>query len=930
MQTSTKLILVSFLLLFSSLLFAQKNAIISGKIIEKITGETVIGATVSIQHSSIGTQTDIEGNFKLTVPPGNYTLDIRYVGYDPGVVQVEAKSNQVSTVEFALEQGKETSLKEVVVTATASKTSDVVMYIEVKKSPYIASGITSSEIRKTPDRTVGDILKRVTGASIQEGKFVIIRGMNDRYNAGYLDGALLSSTESDRKAFAFDFIPANLIDNLSIIKAGSPDLIGDFGGGVILINSKSVPDRLSQSISIGAQFHSLTTFKPFEQSKSYPSEELNFISKERAIPTFEENTLKLSTSFPTAADKIRLGEISKKFNNDWSRSTVTAVPNARFAYSLGFPIQLSGQNKMGVIFALNYANTRRLSENGINTFDGAGQVSGFKDNAFLRNINTGGIFNINFIGRSTQINFRNLVNINSDQNTISRTGTGNFGDALTVQNTANLYNYNRLYNGIFSMKQLIGDSILTISASASYSNVHREVPDYRIVSYTKTPDFENYQLALGDFFNSSTGRFESKLDEDIYGGNIDLSKKFKTRTLRTEIKTGYFYQDRSRAFSARSFVYSGAPDELTLDPAKDLGSSNIDPTRLFLVEKSSDDLSFYDGKSIMNAAYLMADQNYRNIFRVVYGVRYENIDLRVDNHKINMNIADIKQTAILPSVNFTYYLTPKTNVRGSFFSSVNRPEFRELAPFSFFVFEKNAEIKGNSSLKIAELQNFDFRYEFYPSGGQMISIGGFYKSIDHPIELSLDVTQPFTTFTFTNEKSAKIYGVEFELKKKLDFIRVLNMFQDMAVYTNISLIKSKLEFNPGSQAKADRPLQGQSPYIINARLQYENPDNGWSWNFSFNRVGRRIAFVGVDPKFGDTRQDIYEAPRSVLDFQIGKTIKNINIKLTIGDILHNNLVFYQDADHDGKYTSVADHGKDRLMYIFKNGYSTSLAFNYTF
>lgn len=303
--------LVLFLTLFSSFLFAQKNAIISGKVIDKLTGETVIGATVNIEGTSAGTVTDIEGNFKLTVVPGNYTLTIRYVGYDAGAVKVEAKANQVVTVEYAMEEGKETSLKEVVVTATASKTSDVVMYIEVKKSPYIASGITSSEIRKTPDRTVGDILKRVTGASIQEGKFVIIRGMNDRYNAGYLDGALLASTESDRKAFAFDFIPANLIDNLSIVKAGSPDLIGDFGGGVILINSKSVPDRFSQSISIGAQFHSLTTFNAFEQSKSYPSEEFNFIGKERAIPTFDENALKLSTSFPTAADKMRLGEISK-------------------------------------------------------------------------------------------------------------------------------------------------------------------------------------------------------------------------------------------------------------------------------------------------------------------------------------------------------------------------------------------------------------------------------------------------------------------------------------------------------------------------------------------------------------------------------------------------------------------------------------------
>ncbi|MEP6796268.1 MAG: TonB-dependent receptor [Saprospiraceae bacterium] len=929
-MTSHKLILVFFLSLASSFMVAQKNAIISGKVIDKLTSETVIGATVNIEGTSAGTVTDIEGNFKLTVVPGNYTLIIRYVGYDAGSVKVEAKANQVATVEYAMEEGKETSLKEVVVTATAERSSDVVMYIEVKKSPYIASGITGSEIRKTPDRTVGDILKRVTGASIQEGKFVIIRGMNDRYNAGYLDGALLSSTESDRKAFAFDFIPANLIDNLSIVKAGSPDLIGDFGGGVIIINTKSVPDKLVQSISLGAQYHSLTTFNDFEQFKSYPSEELNFINKSRAIPSFEENALKLSTSFPSAAEKMRLGDISKKFNNDWSRSTVTAVPNARFAYSLGFPIQLSSSSKLGVMFAVNYANTRKISENGINTFDGSGQVSGFTDKAYLRNINTGGIFNINYIGQSTQINFRNLVNVNSDFNTISRTGTGNFNDVLTVQNTANLLNYNRLYNGILSMKQLIGDSILTINASASYSNVHREVPDYRIASYTKTPDFDNYRLAIGDFFNSSTGRFESKLDENIYGATVELSKKFKSRTMRTEIKSGYFYQDRSRSFSARSFVYNGAPDELTLDPAKDLGPGNIDATKLYLVEKSSDDLAFYEGQSTMNAVYLMADNNYRNKIRAVYGVRFEDIDLKVSNHKINKTIADIKQMSFLPSLNLTYYLSQKTNVRGSYFSSVNRPEFRELAPFSFFVFEKNAEIRGNSDLKIATLQNFDFRYEFYPKGGQLISIGGFYKSIANPIELSLDVTQPFTTFTFTNEKSAKIYGLEFELKKKLDFINVFNLFQNISVYSNISLIKSKLDFNPGSQAKADRPLQGQSPYIFNARLQYENPDNGWSWNFSFNRVGRRIAFVGVDPKFGDTRQDIYEAPRSVVDFQLGKTINNINIKLTIGDLLHNNLIYYQDANHDGKYTAVADHGTDRLMYVFTNGYTTSLAFNYTF
>jgi hypothetical protein len=929
-KSGMKLFLVLIIPLITSFTLAQnggiKEGIISGKIIDKTNGEALIGATIQLEGTTKGAVTDIEGKFKLEVEPGNYTLTIRYIGYEPGLVKVETKPNDIVHVEFAMEEAKATALNEVVVAATVERSSDVFMNIELKKAAFIASGITASEIRKTPDRTVGDILKRVTGASIQEGRFAIIRGMNDRYNAGYLDGALLSSTESDRKAFAFDVVPANLIDNLMIIKAGSADLSGDFGGGVIKINTKSVPDKLVQNISIGAQYHSTTTFNDFKQTKIYGGEDFNFISDQRKIPVFADGALKLSSTFPTNDEKIRLAGISKTFNNDWSSSTISASPNTRLAYSIGFPIQLSNANKLGIIMALNYTNTRKISESTVNTFDGSGQVSAFNDKSFMRNITTGGIFNINYIGSGTQVNFHNLLNINSDNNTIVRSGLGNVSDYLLIQNTANLINYNRLYNGIVSLKQLVGDSLFVLQSSLSYSNVHREVPDYRIVSYTKLPEFDSYQLALGDFFNSSTGRFVSNLDEHLYGGTFELSRQIRSSKIRTELKAGYFYQSRYRDFSSRSFVYGGASGELTLDPAVDLGNKNIGADKLFLIEKTSNDLAFYKGKSVINAFYGSVDQSYFNKLRAIYGLRFEDIDLNVDNQKIQTSIAHIKKMSLLPSVNLTYALNVKTNLRASYFSSVNRPEFRELAPFAFYVFDKNAEIRGNKDLKIADLQNFDLRYEFYPQGGQLISIGGFYKSIQNPIELSLDITQPFTTFTFQNEKSAKIYGVEFEFKKKLNFIRGLDIFQDLAIYSNLSLIKSQLDFNAGSQAKSDRPLQGQSPYIINARLQYENPDNGWSCNIGLNRVGRRIAFVGVDPNYGNTRQDIYEAPRTVVDLQVGKTFKNINVKLTIGDLLHNDLIYYQDVNSDGVFNA----STDRRMYIYSNGSATNLSLSYVF
>jgi len=927
----SKIVLLLILAFMSSFTYGQKNGIISGKIIDKTSGETLIGATVQLEGTDIGSVTDFEGNFKLTTAPGNYIIIVRYFGYETANISVEVKPDDITYVEYAMGEAEALALQQVVVTATADRSSDVFMNIELKNAAYIASGITASEIRKTPDRTVGDILKRVTGASIQDGKFVIIRGMNDRYNAGYLDGALLSSTESDRKAFAFDVVPANLIDNLVILKTGAPDLIGDFGGGIIKINTKAVPDRLIQNITIGGQYNSITTFKEFEQYKFYSGEKLNIISSERDLPVFEEGAMKLSSTFPTQADKERLGGISKDFNNDWSSTNTNAALSPRIAYSIGFPIQLNSKNKLGVIMALSYNNTRRITEGAVNTYDGSGQVSGFYDRTNNLNVNSGGIFNVNYLGPKTQLNFRNLLNITTDFNTIFRTGTGNFSDALTVQNTANVINYNRLYNGILSLKQLVGDSLFLLNASLSYSNVHREVPDYRIASYTQTPDFPEYRLAIGDFFNSSTGRFVSDLNENLYCGTIDFSKKFGNSNLRTEIKGGLFYQARDRDFSGRSFVYHGYPDELTLDPAVDLGQNNIDPSRLYLIEKTSDDLAYYHGESTLSAYYIVADQSFNSRLRAVYGLRVEDMDIAVTNQKINSAIADIQQTSLLPSVNLTYSLSATTNLRGSYFASVNRPEFRELAPFSFFVFEKNAEIRGNPDLEIATLNNFDLKYEFYPKGGELISLGGFYKYIENPIELSLDVSQPFTTFTYQNELSATIYGLEFELKKRLDFISHSGFFKDLAVYGNLALIKSELTFKEGSQAKQDRPLQGQSPFIINARLQYENPDNGWSWNVSLNTIGRRIAFVGVDPAFGDTRQDIYEAPRTVIDMQVGKTFNNINIKLTLGDLLHNDFVYYQDGDQDGKFTSPDDPASgDRVMYLTNVGYTTTLSLSYTF
>ncbi len=917
--------------LFSNLLAQNKPGTIAGKIIDKASGEALIGATVMVEGSDNGTVTDIEGNFTLELNPGTFILVCSYVSYQNEKVQVVAKSGEVTNLNLTMQESV-SALDEVVIVATVEKSSALALLTERKNSPQVSDGISADLIRKTPDRTTSDVLKRVTGASIQDGKFAIIRGMNDRYNAGYLDGALLPSTEADRKAFAFDVVPASLLDNLQIIKAGSPDLVGDFGGGVIKINTKAVPTELTQVISIGAQTHSLTTFKDFFQFKRYSGEGLNFISSKRDIPNFDENGLRSSSLFPNAAQKQQFAGITQNFNNDWSNETSSAAPNGRFSYSLGFPVKFGNNRKMGVIFALNYANTRKYADGVINTFDGAGQVSNFNDKIYQQNISTGGLLNISYVAGKTQISFRNLFNANQDNNTIRRSGVSNISDNVLVRNFANIINYNGLYNSILSFKRVFGDNDFTISASANYSNISRKIPDYRIVNYSNVDpasEPENYFIAPGDFFNTSSGRFFSDLSENLSGANIEIAKALKGKSkTKTELKLGGFYQNRDRRFESRNFVYNGISASNTQNPATDLGSGAIAGDKLYLLEKTSDDLAYYTGESNLTAIFGMADQKFADKLRAVYGLRYESINIDVRNQKVNTDVATLKQNVVLPSINLSYSLTEKANIRAAYYSTVNRPEFRELAPFAFYVFDRNAEIKGNKALEIATLNNYDLRLEIYPSGSQVISVGGFYKTIKNPIELSIDITQPFTTFTYQNEESANIYGLEFEVRKNLEFIDGKaegGFFSNMVFFSNLALIKSELTFEEGSFAKQGRPLQGQSPYVINVGLQYENARNGWFASAVLNRVGRRIAFVGVDPQFGDTRQDIYENPRTVIDLQVGKNIGKLNVKLTAGDVLRKNLLFYQDADDSKNFNEL-----DRTMFRFTNGSTTALALSYTF
>jgi outer membrane receptor protein involved in Fe transport len=326
--------------------------------------------------------------------------------------------------------------------------------------------------------------------------------------------------------------------------------------------------------------------------------------------------------------------------------------------------------------------------------------------------------------------------------------------------------------------------------------------------------------------------------------------------------------------------------------------------------------------TILNAGYLQFDNEFGKYVRVVWGARVEDFDQLIGSPKqSDPRHVHSRVTDVLPGVNLTIKASQKTNIRLSGSQTVVRPEFRELSPFAFYDFELNAQVQGNQNARRTKVTNADIRYEYYPAAGELFTIGGFYKHFNDPIEYYFNRTGPATTtFNIQNSDEAEAYGAELEFRKKLDFIGMKNFIFS----GNLSYIYSKVK----DTISLSRPLQGQSPYLINFGLQYDHLESGWAATLLFNQIGKRILFVGnVDIP------EIWENPRPLLDFQIAKKLMKdkAEIRLNISDILNRPAYFYHDLNGDDKYSTDTPGKTNDALAISRNyGTNVNIIFAYTF
>ena len=912
---------------FVILSFAQTEKL-SGKILNK-KNEPVVGATIQIEGSSKGTSSDVDGNFSVSLSVGKkHTLVISSVNYETKTItDVEVVTGQVNELQILLIESTKNTLTGVTVTATSSsarKETAASLISFQKNTNTVASVISAETIRRSPDKNTGDVLKRIPGASVQEGKYLVVRGLSDRYNQAMLNGILLSSTEPDRKTFSFDLFPAAVIDNIIMNKAFVPELPGEWAGGLIQIQTREIPTSDFLNIQIGTGFNSETIGKNFYQADGGKLDWLGVDDGTRALPT-EDFPVKSKFALLTPQE---LNDYGKQFRNEWTSTTGNAPLNNTFQLNGGFTGTLF-KKKVGGILGINYnQNNRHLQfDNAIIGNNQGDHEVQFSNEKYSRDVLAGALANFSIqLNNNNRISFKNIINVNTSDFTIRRLGKDyilgpGYGDNVKAEEIG--FRQNTFFN-----TQLIGEHNISkwgvrFKWYGGFNILDQYIPDQRRLYYTQDgsdPNALYYALLAAGASQKSGSIFYSFLNDYIYNAGGDLTKSFKWRGHTQSIKGGYLFQVKDRLFDSRPFFINTLSNSIKLLPPDQIfAPENFTNINTGLQFGELNGISFrYMANTIMNAGYIQFDNQFSKSLRVIWGLRVEDFDQLVGSVKTSdPRHVHSRVTDFLPGVNITFKPNDKANLRLSGSQTVVRPEFRELSPFAFYDFELNAQVVGNNKVRRTKITNADLRYEVYPRSGELITLGVFFKHFDDPIEYYFNRTGPATnTFNVANTNVATGWGAEFEFRKKLDFIN--DALKNFTLTGNLSYIYSRVE----DTVALDRPLQGQSPYLINAGLQYDIEKIGFSSTVLFNQVGRRILFVG-----DKSVPDIWENPRALLDIQLAKKIlKNKGeIKVNISDIFNRRAYFYHDLDNNEKYKSTSSD----VLAISRN-YGTNFSFTFAY
>ncbi len=938
---------VSFLL-FSLSVIAQSGTI-SGIIKDEASGEAIIGANVVIVGTTQGASTNLDGEYSINnVKPGVYNIRVSYVAYNDKTIE-SVQVGQGSDVNLNIGITENIAeLEGIVITGVRDVSTDLSVIKAVRGSMQVVSGISAQSISRTMDSDAAQVVKRVPGVTVLGDRFIVIRGLNERYNQMLLHGVVAPSMESDVRSFSFDVMPSNIIDQMLIFKSPSPDLSGDFSGGLVKVYTKSIPEETSTILDVSTGYRTGTSMRSFMGQRRRSWHLFGFNDGADDLPANFPDNLAATSLTPQEIE-----DAGRSLPNNWREQEYNSGLDYKVSATHFFRKNLGKKNmQLGNITSLQYSNAKTIFNSVNRSYeaylfdqDRFDLRYDFDDVEYSQELSLSAIHNWAWrINESNTIEFKNLFNRLTSHDFIDR-----YGNQIAQSFLQNRFSFFNEYRGVYS-GQLIGNHAFFKDATkvewiAGYGSSFNELPDYRryIVNISDEETQEGQLFIPRGQTPNFFGKFYSEMNEQILTGTASIEHKFnntKETWFKPTVKTGFYVERRNREFAARNLGFRRTnnaefnTDLLNVTVEELFRPENINSTDGIRIGENFTVNNFYEATNELTAYYLSLNIPL-NKFNLFGGLRVEeNVQKlqspagRFEEGTTTPPIQPviIDQVNYLPSVTLAYNISKKMVVKGVFGRTINRPEFREIAPFGFYDFLFDATITGNQFLTNATIDNYDLRWEYYPSSVESISIAFFYKDFNNPIEkLYGNFGSEQTNFLYFNTESAYARGIEIDVRKSLTGLIRSEIVNNISLMANASFVDSQVtlgeDLSELLRAK-DRPMQGQSNIIVNTGIFYDDPKRSFQINALYNVIGRRILFVGA----GEI-PDTYEMPRNVIDLSVKKGItKKLTAKFGIKDLLNQEFLLLQDGNEDG----VFDRKVDQIFRRFFPGTSYSLGLNYQF
>jgi len=909
-----KVLFIAFVLHFPFLLMSQTG--IKGRVLDKENREVLEGAAVYIPEIHRGTYADAEGYLEFdNLSPGTYTLICSYISYRRDtLLNIEVQAGKYTRLEFLMENLNRSGVEEIQIIEVRSRASEASLVTDLRESDQVVSGVSSEQIRKGADRDAAEVIRRLPGVTLTDDRFVMIRGLNERYNRVLLNGGPAPGSEADSKAFSFDMIPSGLINRLMITKTASPEFPADVAGGIISIETQTMPNENTLQAGYSSGARQYTTGQDFLGYTGSGTDFLGYYQGIRSMPSW----------FPRHLNEVRnpeyLGTVSRALPNTWATQTHTALPDQRMNLTYAHRFSLKKWT-LGMTQGLTYSNTSahtKIDRYNYNAYNietrQSDTIYHYTDYQYNRNVRTGLLSNWALLSpRGHMFQFRNLVNQSGLNQTTLRTGR-NLEEGSDVRNYSLVWQQRSLYSTQLAGQHPVYGKYLKADWQLGYAFTDRREPDVKRVRTIRplgAPDTTPYQIVLAPTASTlDAARFFSWSKEDVYATQANLEYLFSPLSGKksARLKSGIWTEHTSRDFSARWMSYKKGNvagfnhNILQQDLETVFSPENMDLVKGLVLTEGTNPSDAYTASNQNLATYISSFIPLSDRFHIQGGLRAEYNRQQLISRDYNNSPVEVDniQMLWLPSGGITGKISNVMFVRLMGGLTVNRPEFRELAPFAYYDFAFNNVLYGNPELKTPRIQNFDLRWEYYPSAEEFIHLGGFIKKFINPVE---QFFVPGTgsggtrNFAFSNADQAHSIGLEAEIRKSFHTCMPVLLLRDMGVILNAALIKSEVDLGAVAKGQTQvRPMQGQAPYVINSGLYYRPDSSGFQCMILHNVYGKRLFAAGT---FGTP--DIYEMPRHQLDLILSQKLsKRTELRFSIQDILNARFYLQQDSNEDGK------------------------------